>query len=442
MWVWGLSSRKSLDNSGVITLKKVGLRKTETCHNATNKHVGKIRLEERVRILFDLSATQSASRKFHGGAAYGHIILRKLLKSQKDKAISVSYNPDRWLDPQLQKRIHESAAQVFYVKDKQDLQRLLDQDQCDRLYSPMPYAYHSLDFNRVEIIFTIHGLRLIEMPMDRYELVYDSSLYSLLKYVYRKLCTRKYVRGKQKLFTEILNTVARRKIFIVDSYHTKYSILSYFPELRPGELRVLYAPRKRCLCPGEVTLGIETLKKYKVSHRQYFLLISAGRWNKNAYRAIRALDEVFSDHPDVDKKALILGVNEPDVFKRHVHNEDRFVFDGYVDELALEELFKHAYALIFPTLNEGFGYPPLEAMKYGTPSLCSAITSTTEVYGDAVLYFSPFSIKEIKSRILWMLFEDGVWEQYSASGKERSRLIAAKQDADLKEICRLILTPW
>jgi glycosyltransferase involved in cell wall biosynthesis len=112
-----------------------------------------------------------------------------------------------------------------------------------------------------------------------------------------------------------------------------------------------------------------------------------------------------------------------------------------VDELELELLYQNAYSFLYPTLNEGFGYPPLESMKYGTPVLCSAITSITELCGDAVLYFNPFSVDEIKNRILLVLFEEGIWEQYSLLGIERSHLIASKQDRMLDALCRLILAP-
>jgi glycosyltransferase involved in cell wall biosynthesis len=109
--------------------------------------------------------------------------------------------------------------------------------------------------------------------------------------------------------------------------------------------------------------------------------------------------------------------------------------------LELELLYQNAYVFLYPTLNEGFGYPPLESMKHGTPVICSAITSTTEVCGDAVLYFNPFSVDEMKNRILLVLFEDGIWERYSQLGIERSCLIAAKQDSMSNELCRMILAP-
>lgn len=68
----------------------------------------------------------------------------------------------------------------------------------------------------------------------------------------------------------------------------------------------------------------------------------------------------------------------------------------------LASLYQNAYLFVYPTLNEGFGYPPIEAMQFATPVICSAITSTTEICGDSVLYFNPYSIDEIKNRILMM----------------------------------------
>jgi glycosyltransferase involved in cell wall biosynthesis len=204
---------------------------------------------------------------------------------------------------------------------------------------------------------------------------------------------------------------------------------------------VLYCPRKRVAIPGSSEMAAEVLREFGVSRRQYFLLIIGNRWRKNAFRAIKALDGVFSAYSEIDKNVLILGVDNPDMFVRCVRNRGKFAFFGYVDEMELELLYQNAYSFIYPTLNEGFGYPPLESMRYGTPVMCSAITSTTEVCGDAVLYFNPFSVDEIKSRILLLLFEDGIWERYAQLGMERSRLVAAKQDRMLNELCRLILVP-
>ena len=64
---------------------------------------------------------------------------------------------------------------------------------------------------------------------------------------------------------------------------------------------------------------------------------------------------------------------------------------------------KNALFLAYPSLNEGFGYPPLDCFKYGVPVLCSSVSATNIVYNGKVVFVNPFSEIEIKSRILYLL---------------------------------------
>jgi glycosyltransferase involved in cell wall biosynthesis len=377
--------------------------------------------------------------KFHGGGAYARAIFEQFLRLREDEVILGFYNKNKWFDPALEEMIREAGLRLFAVSTKRELQALINGGECDRVYSASPYGYYGMDFSQVDFIFTIHGLRAIEMPTDKYEWVYDPSLLGFLKYAYKSTNRAGYIKSKKRQFARLLHVRSKRKTIVVDSYHTKYALLANFADLRRERILVAYAPRKRVVVPGK---SAETLSKFRVSAGQYFLLIGGNRWRKNVLRAIRALDEIFSDYPEIDKRVLVLGVDDPDRFARYIKNGEKFDFFGYVEDLELELLYQNAYVFVYPTLNEGFGYPPLESMKYGTPVICSAITSTTEVCGDAVLYFDPFSVDEIKNRILLVLFEEGVREKYSLLGQERNRLVAAVQDSMLDELCHLILAPW
>ncbi len=395
-----------------------------------------------MNILFDLSATQSDLGEFHGGAEYAKAVLNQLLVARRNEELAFFFDPDRWLDPMVEKKVREAGIQLFEVRNNRGLQTLVDSGAYGRVYSAVPYRYGDMDFSQVEFIFSIHGLRAIEMPTDKHELVYNCGFSRLLKYMHKNVNRRRYVEGIKSRFSKLLSVPAKRKTIIAVSNHTKYSLLSSFPSLQPDEILVMYSPRTRrgMAISEEDKVPATVLRKFGVTPEKYFLLISGNRWTKNSFRAIKALDEVFSDHPCVDKTVLVLGFDNPP-FRKLIRNKAKFDFFGYVSDVELELLYQSAYVFIYPTLNEGFGYPPLESMKYGTPVLCSAIASTTEVCGDAVLYFNPFSVGEAKNRILWMIFEPGARERYSVLGKERSRLVAAKQDNMLNELCRLILAP-
>ena len=80
-------------------------------------------------------------------------------------------------------------------------------------------------------------------------------------------------------------------------------------------------------------------------------------------------------------------------FSKSVVNKEKFHFLDYVDYATLENYFNDAFCFVYPSLNEGFGYPPIQAMKYGTPVIASAISSIPEVCQNAVCYFNPFSME-------------------------------------------------
>jgi hypothetical protein len=75
--------------------------------------------------------------------------------------------------------------------------------------------------------------------------------------------------------------------------------------------------------------------------------------------------------------------------------EDWIIFPGYLSHEQFITLLRNAYALVFPSLYEGFGMPILEAMAAGKPVLCSNVTSLPEIAGDAALVFDPRKPEEI-----------------------------------------------
>jgi len=365
--------------------------------------------------------------------------LFQLLKLKYDEKISCFFDPNRWLDPEVKELVQEADVPLLQVKNNKVLQMLIDSYEYDRLYSALPYRYHTLDFSSVEFILSILGLRGLEMPTDKYELLYDSSFLNRLRYVYKNLDRGRYVERTKSHLARLLSVPAKKKSIIAISKHTKYSLLSYFPKLQPEDIRLLYAPRTRMRL--EILPNSEEdilLARLGLEPKKFYLLVSSNRWIKNAFRAVKALDTMFTDYPELDKRVLVLGFDgQP--FHKLVRNKERFTFYGYVTGIELELLYQNAYVFVYPTLNEGFGYPPLEAMKYGTPVICSAIASTVEVCGDAALYFNPFSIDEIKNRLFHMIFEPGTLELYSELGKKQSAIMAQKQDSMLDELCQLVL---
>jgi glycosyltransferase involved in cell wall biosynthesis len=91
-------------------------------------------------------------------------------------------------------------------------------------------------------------------------------------------------------------------------------------------------------------------------------------------------------------------------------------FLGFVPIHALRIFFEAAEAFVFPSLYEGFGLPPLEAMSSGTPVICSKSTSLPEVVGDAAMGVSPDNVFDIARGIREVLLSDGLRQEMVERG--------------------------
>ena len=165
-------------------------------------------------------------------------------------------------------------------------------------------------------------------------------------------------------------------------------------------------------------------------------MISASVWIKNSYRGILALDEFF-DHKEFSGiKAIVLGGLPSKIFNQ-IRNKKNFEIHDYVSTKQLEEYYANAYLFFYPTLNEGFGYPPLEAMKYGTPVIASSISAVREVCEHSVLYFNPYSIEEMTTKLIQ--FQSMDYKIQKQKSINQYYKIKKKQTKDLERITKLIL---
>jgi len=99
-------------------------------------------------------------------------------------------------------------------------------------------------------------------------------------------------------------------------------------------------------------------------------------------------------------------------------------FTGFVSDAQLAELYCGATALVFPSLWEGFGLPPLEAMASGCPVITSNVASLPEVCGEAVEYVDPTSVDSIRRAMERVIREPALRQDLRGRGLERARLFS------------------
>jgi glycosyltransferase involved in cell wall biosynthesis len=109
--------------------------------------------------------------------------------------------------------------------------------------------------------------------------------------------------------------------------------------------------------------------------------------------------------------------------------EDSVRFLGFVPIETLRAFYQAASAFVFPSLYEGFGLPPLEAMACGTPVVCSHVSSLPEVVGDAALIVNPENVFDIARGMREVLLNDALRSGLIERGLEQARRFSWERSA-------------
>jgi glycosyltransferase involved in cell wall biosynthesis len=159
------------------------------------------------------------------------------------------------------------------------------------------------------------------------------------------------------------------------------------------------------------------LEKHGLNHRPYVLAVSSLAAHKN----FRIIFDAFKllETPNFD--LVVAGGTNPQVFAGIGEPLPEFVKHvGYVTDAQLKTLMSNAMCFVFPSIYEGFGIPPLEAMSCGCPVLAANAASIPEVCGEAALYFNPRNSKELSGLICSMANNPKLHKEYVIKGKIRS----------------------
>lgn len=194
--------------------------------------------------------------------------------------------------------------------------------------------------------------------------------------------------------------VRRSDLIITISEYSKSVIVERY-RLDADKVRVIY-------------LGVELPPEVaSISERKPFLLYPANRWpHKNHERLFAAFRELREEQPEL-KLVLTGDRHSPGVRPAPDGVEVR----GRVSQAELRELYRTAACLVFPSLHEGLGLPPLEAMSYGCPVAASNATALPEACGDAAVLFDPYDVEAIAEGVRTALSRA---EELSAAGRLRA----------------------
>jgi glycosyltransferase involved in cell wall biosynthesis len=170
----------------------------------------------------------------------------------------------------------------------------------------------------------------------------------------------------------------------------------------------------------------EVIQKYKLPEH-FILYVGNRKPHKNVERLIEAYSRVNTDgklamsgDPDDNLNSLIIKLNLV----------DKVCFTGNIADSDLPVVYNLAELFVFPSLYEGFGLPPIEAMACGTPVITSNVSSLPEVVEDAAILVNPYDVSELANAITSVLSNEDTYQKLIEKGLAQAKKFTWEETAN------------
>jgi glycosyltransferase involved in cell wall biosynthesis len=319
-----------------------------------------------------LDATYSVDRNLTGVGVYSKAILSGLAQRHPDTRFLFCYRPHRFL---------RSFSEPFEPNSRR---RLLT-----NTWAPTADLFHSLN-QRIDS--AKHG-RTVSTFHDLFVMSGD---YSTPEFRAR--------------FTDQALRASERSDLIITVSHFTARQVQQLLKVEAARIRVIH---HGCRRPPEVL--------QPANRERMILFVGALQRRKNILRLVKAFEQAAPDWRLV--LAGSFGFGSEEILARiqtSSRREDIQVL-GYVPESILDKLYQRASLFAFPSLDEGFGMPLLDAMAHGVPILTSNVSALPEVSGDAALLVNPSDVTSIAEGLGTLIEDQALREQLAQKGLARCR---------------------
>ncbi len=267
-------------------------------------------------------------------------------------------------------------------------------------------VFHSPDFTlppvrHAKTVLTVHDLSFLRLP--------DTAHPKLRSYLERV----------------VPRSVARADLVLADSENTRQDVIELL-HVDPSRVLVIYPGVDQRMHRVDDNETLQAVRK-RYALPEYFVLgVGTLQPRKNLERLLEAYASLCCS-ACAEHKLVLVGregwMSKP-IFDRvrELQLQERVQFTGYVLDADLAAVYSLADLFVFPSLYEGFGLPPLEAMACGTPVVISNTSSLPEVAGDAALLVNPLDVVALAEGMRRALTDDGLRASMMERGLQRACL--------------------
>ena len=293
-------------------------------------------------------------------------------------------------------------------------------------FLPVPY---SLFFGRKSDI--THFFNYIVPPF-----VHGKKVVTVHDMVYKSFPDTVRGRTKNMLDMGLKRSMKRADLIVTDSEFSKKEIIKYFPQ-HESKIRVVpCGVDLERFHPCDAPERIPEVKKSLDIEGDYFLYVGTIEPRKNLERLITAYAAFVKKVGSSSPKLVLAGGKgwlDQGIYSRveKLGMTKDIIFTKYVPSEDMNPLMCGALAFVFPSLYEGFGMPPLEAMACGVPVLASGEASLPEVTGDCAVICDAFDTKSIAEGMYRLYSSEELRKELSRKGLQRAQGFTWKRSAEM-----------
>jgi glycosyltransferase involved in cell wall biosynthesis len=223
-----------------------------------------------------------------------------------------------------------------------------------------------------------------------------------------------------------------REIATVSAFSKNDIVRQY--KVSEEKISVVYSAAKEIFQPQDAVTKEQTMDRYTAG-KNYFVYAGAIHPRKNLTQLLKAFS-LFKKRQKSDWKLVLAGrlawkyEHFQESLKTYKYRAD-VVLAGYVEEQDLVKIIGSAYALVYPSVFEGFGVPVIEAMSCNIPVITSINSSMQEIAGDAALFANPADHTDIADKMMLLYKDESLRNRLIQKGKERAKEFSWDKTAEL-----------